>query len=247
MSIKGIVFDKDGTLIDYEACWVDRTRAASRSLLHEYGADAAYEPIMKRLGILNDGSVDIKGALCHGTYADISTVYAEEISSIGVKTEPCRLLTDVKQAFYRFRSLAKTKATYDKTKELFLSLKNEGIKLGLVTTDDKDGAFLTLSSLGIFDLFDITLFSDDIHPTKPDPYFMRVFMEKTGLLPCEILMVGDTLSDMLFGKNCGVYTLGVGKNEGNRKILGEISDYTAPDVSFIPEILNSIRTASLSL
>ncbi len=240
MKIKGIVFDKDGTLISYEACWLDRTTAATKLLLDRHGANAAYEPIMKRMGVQKDGIVDISGSLCHSTYEQISCEYAEEMQKIGVKTERKAFAEELMDAFNSYKNLSRSEPTAEGIRELFLFLKGEGIKLGLVTTDNREGAERTLSPLGVFDLFDTVLVSDGIHKGKPDPYYMRVFLKEHGLSPSEVLMVGDTETDMLFGRNSGTHTLGVGKTERNRKILSSLAEFTAADVLKIPEIIKQI-------
>ena len=238
--IKGIVFDKDGTLISYEKCWVERTVAATERLLSRHGAISIMDNIMKRLGVLSDGGIDISGALCHGTYADISKLYAAEMSTIGVKITWEELLPELKSDFYYFKHLAKSEPQCDGICELLSSLRGRGSRLGLVTSDDIEGVKATLSPLGVIPLFDAVLCSDGIHPTKPDPYYMLEFCRLTALSPTEVLMVGDTLADMEFGKNAGAYTLGVGKSEKNREILAAAADFLAPDISHIPEILRKI-------
>jgi phosphoglycolate phosphatase-like HAD superfamily hydrolase len=72
---------------------------------------------------------------------------------------------------------------------------------------------------------------------------MRVFERECGLLPEEILMVGDTFSDIEFGINSGTHTLGVGKSEKNRNKLATLAEYVAHDVSEIFDILEKIENS----
>lgn len=241
MKIKGIVFDKDGTLIDYESFWVERTRAATRALLSRHGAMDAYLPIMKRMGIREDGTVDIDGALCHSTYAEISVDYSIEIENLGISVDREELLSELRADFSEYRSLAVAVPTSEGIKELLSWLKGRGVKLGLVTSDDADGVAESLGKMDILPLFDIVLTSDGIHPTKPDPYYMNLFCDRMGLSPTEVLMVGDTYADMLFGKNAGAFTLGVSKDPSNREKLSALADFTAPDLLFIKEMQEMTR------
>ncbi len=237
MKIKGIVFDKDGTLIDYESCWVERTKAATKRLLARHKAEEAYDNIMKKMGILEDGTVDISGALCHGTYRSITDDYINEITLLGINVDTEQFYRELRADFDFYKYLSESCPTVDGLFELLSGLKNRGIKLGLVTTDDLEGARRTLEPLGVFEIFDMVLSSDTAHPRKPDPYSMKLFMKETGLGGDEILMVGDTATDMQFGKNAGTYTLGVAKTEKNRKILEPLADFVAKDISVIPELI----------
>ena len=49
----------------------------------------------------------------------------------------------------------------------------------------------------------------------------------------EILMVGDTQTDVLFAKNSGVKFMGVAKTENNKAVLSKIADTVANDLSYL--------------
>jgi phosphoglycolate phosphatase len=110
--------------------------------------------------------------------------------------------------------------------------------LGVVTSDDPQGTELCLKGLGIDGCFDLILASDRVHPSKPDPYYMYEFCKKFSLRPEEVMMVGDTLADMQFGKNSGTFTVGVAKLRENRDFIAPYADCVIRDVSALPELLS---------
>lgn len=59
----------------------------------------------------------------------------------------------------------------------------------------------TIETLGVSDLVDILKAGDDApnHP-KPDPFHANCICSSLGLKPAELMMVGDTVTDMLFAK-----------------------------------------------
>lgn len=242
MKIKGIVFDKDGTLLDYDKCWRPVTLATIEYVGTKYpGSAVCREGIRKRLGILPDGTMDIDGPHCRGFHDKIVAAFADEYTLKGISFDLKKLIHDVGEGFSLFLPVGEVVPICDNMKEVLLTLKQSGIKLGLITSDRPSGARHTLARLGLDDsLFEVLLTNDGHHPPKPDPYYMSVFEKKTGLLPDEILMVGDTFSDIDFGINSGTHTLGVGKLLKNRNKLATRAEYTARDVSEIFGILEKI-------
>ena len=68
MKICGIIFDKDGTLLDFNKFWVSITDKAMDEILQKCGADISLKPkVLSALGVV-DGDTDITGQLCSGTY-----------------------------------------------------------------------------------------------------------------------------------------------------------------------------------
>ena len=84
MKIKAIIFDKDGTLLDFDAYWLKAAEHALDIILKSFMAeDVPFDDVMCALGV-NDGITSIKGVLCCGTYAQIGT----EIQKILTKPSP---------------------------------------------------------------------------------------------------------------------------------------------------------------
>ncbi len=242
MKIKGIVFDKDGTLLDYERCWYPVTLAAIEQVAAKYpGAEVCREGIKSRLGLLPDGSMDIDGPHCRGLHPEIAMAFLDEYEAAGIEYDRDTLIADVGEGFRTSLPYGEVVPICDGMRELLESLKKQGIKLGLITSDTIYGARHTLSKLGIADAFEVLLTNDGEHPAKPDPYYMTVFERETGLSPDEILMVGDTFSDIDFGINAGTHTLGVAKTEKNRRKLETKAEFVSYDITDIFNVLGKIE------
>ncbi len=241
MKIKAVVFDKDGTLLDYERCWLPIARVATDMVLNRYGAPELRDEIYERLGILADGSVDIEAPLATGSYEGIGYAYANTLDSHGIKYDVPELTAIITDGYHTVPKDSETVPICDNLLQILSDIRSRGIKIGFITSDDEIGAKRTLDLLGIYDIFDVRLPNDRVSPQKPDPHYMNVFMKKTGFSPDEILMVGDTFADIEFGKNSGTRTLGVAKTENNRKKLSKKADYVRHDVSFVPEVIDLIE------
>ncbi|MBQ7348718.1 MAG: HAD-IA family hydrolase, partial [Clostridia bacterium] len=115
--------------------------------------------------------------------------------------------------------------------------KEKGIKLAVVTADDAFTTEKCLKALGIDDMFDVVYTDDGTHPNKPDPYCIEDFCAKYGLSKGQVVMVGDSLTDVNFAKNGGVKFVGVAKGEKNTAFLSAHADTVLPDISHLSSVL----------
>jgi len=239
--IKGIAFDKDGTLINYEKYWVPITAAVTREVLLSYSAEELCPRALEALGIRKDGTVDLNGILCHATYRDVSDLYFRLLSEKGIAVCADTLYRETAELFKELRHLGICELICPGVADLLKGLKGQGIALALITTDDRDGARRTLAPLGVYGLFDFVITGDEVHPKKPDPYWLEYFMREAGLVPDEVLMVGDTPTDMEFANRAGVRGVAVSQNAENRRVLSSLADVTIPDISHLPLVLPSFK------
>ena len=237
MKYKVIIFDKDGTLLDFDKFWLGVSDAAIADILKEAKCDASIEEIYNSMGVYN-GITDISGILARGTYEQMGeAIYGvlEKHNCLLGKEEVTKITVE---AYHKNFNHGKVIPTCENLKEMLNSLLNLGIKLAVVTTDDSYFTEKCLNELGVKDCFDILLCNDGEFPHKPDPYGIELIKKHFGVTNDEILMVGDTITDMQFAKNGKVDAIGVGKTEKARKILGEYTEKTFPDVSYVPSAIN---------
>jgi phosphoglycolate phosphatase len=88
------------------------------------------------------------------------------------------------------------------------SLRRAGKRIAVASTKRGTGIRRATDHFGITPLFDRLQGSDGI-PFKPDPAILRLIMEEERWDPGETIMVGDTVMDVLAGKNAGIATCGV--------------------------------------
>lgn len=113
-------------------------------------------------------------------------------------------------------------------KELLAKVKSLGYKTGLVTSRLKLTTIQGLEKYGILEYFDTVITADDTSAHKPDPEPIEIALRKLGSKAENAVMVGDTMFDILCGKNAGVGVVFVGwsivlKNEEDFE--GNIPDY----------------------
>ncbi len=98
---------------------------------------------------------------------------------------------------------------YDGMMPLLMQLKEQGIKLGIVTNKPHSTALLCTEKLFGTQLFDRCCGQQEGLPIKPDPTGAKNVLKEFGIAPEETVYVGDTGVDMKTGKALGAYTVGV--------------------------------------
>ena len=189
--IKGIVFDKDGTLLDFHATWVPRARAAvlavadgdkalADSMLQATGFDAAQNKVL-------GGSI-----LAAGNNRDISLVWSQ------LAQKP------INEVEAMLNNLFATSAFGDSVPVKGLTpclttLANMGLTLGVATMDSEAGIKATLGGFGCLHLFDYAVGYDSGYGSKPGPGMVLGFCQHTGLKPEQVMVVGDNTHDLHMG------------------------------------------------
>ncbi len=232
--IKGIVFDKDGTLLEYESFWVRVAEIAIEEMLCRRGCDKKHlRAMLDSIGAY-DG---IEGLLCHGTYGSIAQALGDKLEelcpeSYGISIE------EATDAFERATAGGKISPACKDIRGFFTELKERGILTALVTNDNRNMTEICLRELGINEYFDAVYTIEGDHPPKPDPYYMQRFCREFSLSPSEVFMIGDTLTDMSFAKNSGAYGIGVAKSERDKLTLAPFSYTVLDDISCVLSLID---------
>lgn len=242
--IKGILFDKDGTLMDFHAFWVDIAIEIIPSFLEKNQIPQKKEIkdcILESMGI-KDGKILSGGIIAHQTFPQIGKVVCESLKRCGFCLDQEKVSGHLVELFesHAKGSPQKYKPIGD-LKTLILKLKERGIYIGLATADTEKSANLSLSYLKIKQEFDFIGADNGIRKPKPDPEMFLEFQTLFHLNPSEILVVGDTFNDMKFAKNGGGISVGVLSGIGTLEELEKEADYTLDSVQQIPELLDYIE------
>ena len=108
---------------------------------------------------------------------------------------------------------------YEGGKALLRRLKSEGAKLAVVSMKFREPTHKILKHHDIFELLDDVLAFDDLQKRKPDPDSLLALMRKYDLKPEEVLVIGDTVTDLKYAQNAGVDACAVEYGYGELKDL----------------------------
>ena len=237
MNTKGIIFDKDGTLLDFDAFWVKVSVAAIREFLNEMGAEPVdVSEILTAFGI-RDGRTDTNGVLCKGTYEQMGQIVYDILMKHGISVPQDVVTCRVESAYQQNAEAGEVRPTCPDLVEVLTGLKSKGLKLAIVTTDQPHITNQCLEKLGIGRLFDRVYTDDGQTPTKPNPHCAWDFCREFGLNREQVVMVGDTLTDMSFAKNAGIMGVGLAADDRAKAELLPYADTVISALSHLFEVL----------
>lgn len=129
------------------------------------------------------------------------------------------------------------------TKRLLVRLKKNGYKLALASNRPTKFSHIILEHLGIKEYFDYILCGDKVKKAKPYPDIIRQILRKLALKPNEALYIGDMTVDILAGKRAGVQTVAVTTGSNTAKELKILRpDYILENLSRLNRILEKKET-----
>lgn len=226
--IKGILFDKDGTLFDFRSTW---SVWASRFFLDIADGDAALAARLSApLGYRFDERVFSKESIViAGTPAEVSAALIAALPG----WQPDVLIDHVNAVASEVPQVEVLPLAP------FLSdLGKRGLMLGVATNDAEAPARAHLETAGITQYFDYMAGYDSGFGAKPDPGMLHGFCEAVGLSPEQVMMVGDSTCDLIAGRAAGMTTLGVLTGMADTDELAPHADLVVPDIGAIPAVLS---------
>ena len=237
MSVKAVIFDKDGTVLDFDAFWLPVAVRATEVIMSKLGViDVPSEKILESMGVV-DGVASINGSLCCGTSRDMAEDMHAAFRSYGYSFDIEKLTELTVEAYQNSIDAGEIKPTCENIEEVMENLKSKGIMIALVTSDGPVVTKKCLSELGIDKYFDLVFTDDGTHPNKPDPFIINKLCEDYGFEKSKVVMVGDTLSDMNFAINGGIRSIGIAKTIENKAILFSKTDTVIYDLSYLCTVI----------
>jgi phosphoglycolate phosphatase len=229
LAIRGILFDKDGTIVDYWRTWLPVNRAAA---LHAARGDVALAAELLRLGGQDPETNRITpgAALAAGDLMDIARAFAAHPD---VATAASELVIGLERVFVA--GAATHSALIDGARVAIKALHRRGFRLGIATNDSVAGIEASLAQHGILCCFDFAAGCDSGYGAKPDPRMALAFCGAMNLAREEVAVVGDAVHDLAMGRAAGVgLTVGVLSGTSGREDLAELADVIVASVADLP-------------
>lgn len=226
----GVLFDKDGTLIDFHLTWgpavfamIHRLAAGNPALIQAQADALQYSIETKRFlessPLVAGSTADYGGRWADALGRSDLDVLKSEIDALSA-TESLKALTPI-----------------DEPPTVFSALTAMGLRLGVATNDSERSARRQIEALGIASYVDFVAGYDSGHGGKPEPGMVLAFADFLGAPPSRIVMVGDSVHDLSAARTAGALAVAVLSGPAERSALERHADYVIDHIGALPGLL----------
>jgi phosphoglycolate phosphatase len=228
--LTGVLFDKDGTLIDFHQTW----GPAVHAMIHAFAggdleliraqAEALQFSIEDKRFLMSSplvaGSTLDYGRLWAGALGRPDTAVLEREIDALAAAESLKALTPIGQP-----------------SAVLAALSQMGLRLGVATNDSERSARRQIKALGVSGYVDFVTGYDSGHGGKPEPGMVLAFAQFLGAPPSRIAMVGDSLHDLDAARAAGALSIAVLSGPAARESLEPRADFVVESIGDLPALL----------
>ncbi len=230
---QAVIFDKDGTLIDFDAMWGGWVVYLAEQLSQASGVNTrdslylamGYDDKRKKVLAL--------GKLAITPMAQLYKLTVEVMQSLGLNSEAAEQI--VEQNWYIPDPVLLAKPFTD-MRELFHKLHIQGIKIAIATADDRAPTQAMLEAFDIEEYITTMICADDGIPSKPAPDMVLEICRRINIEPSHVMVVGDTIADLKMARAAAAgLAVGVLSGVSNARDLAPFADVLIDSVAELQE------------
>jgi len=209
-NVELIIFDKDGTLIDIHHYWSSMISIRAREIVHTWFNDV--DALQHEANLMTLMGVDLK------------TNRLKPEGPVGVKSrdhivslvsdyicQHARLVTngDVELLFQSVdqtteQNLLPLLKTLPGVEKLLADIKSSDAIAVIASTDITSRAVKAMQAIQLDSFFSYIVGGDAVKHTKPAPDLAQLVIEKVGVSPSKVAVIGDHPVDILMGMGAGI-------------------------------------------
>lgn len=218
MSVKGVIFDMDGLILDTEKLYQHFWKKASEKCGYEMSQDQALQLRSLDKNLAKKLFKTFFGDNCN--YQEIHDVrvalMSEYISKNGVQAKPG-------------------------VRELTAYLKKNGYKIAVATATNYERADEHLTLAGVRDCFDIIICASSVKHGKPYPDVYLYACEKLGISPKECVALEDSPNGIRSAYSAGCVPIVVPDNECPDRETLSVSYAAAESLFDVIDIIEGMK------
>lgn len=230
-AIEAVLFDKDGTLFDFEATW----RAAVTATLERLAPEPSAVPEMAAAGGFDmaSGTFAAGSAFVAGSSREIAAVIARWRPDLGA----AGVTATLRAMDAEIGALATPVPAVGDLDGLLGRIGATRL-LGIATNDSRAGAERDLATAAVRHRFDHVLGFDSVARPKPAPDMILAFAEAAAVAPGAVAMVGDSRHDLEAARaaGCGL-VVGVLTGPARHGDLAHLAHHVVDSIDALPALL----------
>lgn len=196
-SLKAVLFDLDGTLYSYDDADAVGTASLCRYVCEQLDID---EDLFQRT--FDQARRDVKAQLPPVASSHNRMLYMQRICEL-LDVSPVDYALEMYDAYWN--PFLDSMVLYDGAAECLLACRDRGLKTVLVTNMTTRMQYRKLRKLGIGNLFDTLVISEEAGTEKPNPAIFAYALQKAGLKAGNCVYVGDSFKgDVLGARGAGI-------------------------------------------
>jgi phosphoglycolate phosphatase len=224
-----VIFDKDGTLIEFGRMWGGWAVALADGIRGSAGR-AVDGPLYAMLGFdVATGRILPGGGLASTPMARLRERTRDVLREAGLSDGAADRALEA--AWHAPDPVGLARPLTD-LHALFGRLHDAGRLVAVATSDDREPTERTLESLGVTDEIDALVCADDGVPVKPAPGMITHLSEALGVPVSDCAVAGGAPADMLMARAAGAgLTVAVLTGVGQRDDLAPLADIVLGSVA----------------
>ncbi|MCJ2033595.1 HAD family hydrolase [Methylobacterium sp. J-068] len=232
-TIRGILFDKDGTLVDFDRTWGPAAYSVMTDLAR--GDRARLEALMRVSHYVEaERRFAPTSPLIAGSSAGYGPLWAEVLD----RPAGPDLYAEM-DALFRAAGLDSLRPI-GAPADLAARLVGGGYVLGIATNDAEASARAQCAALGLAPHCGFVVGYDSGHGAKPRPGMVTAFAEHLGVPPKRIAMVGDSPYDLVAARAAGAIAIAVLSGplgSAARCEMAPLADHVLDSAADLPALL----------